>query len=103
ICAVVTLLAGCGGSTPPVIVRTEPAGVADCPYGGNVVSTGRDRNGDGELQDAEVEVRTPVCGAAVMPPEIVIRLTAEPPGPHCTAGGTAVQSGIDTNHNARLD
>lgn len=104
-CWLVAVMA-CGGMdrAAPVIVRTDPASAADCPHGGSVVSSGRDVNEDGELQDAEVAIRTPVCDPGPMlPGAIVLRLVAEPPGPHCSAGGTAVQSGADGNRNGVLD
>lgn len=100
--------AGSAGSAPPpgqVLVRTDPASLADCPYGGTVVKSGIDRNRDGALEDDEVLTGTVVCNAmpAQPPPPVVVRLVAEPPGLHCQAGGTAVQSGPDSNRNNRLD
>ncbi|HZJ67445.1 MAG TPA: hypothetical protein VFD36_28250 [Kofleriaceae bacterium] len=90
---------------PPVVVRTDPAGSKDCPYGGSVVSSGFDRSGNGLLDDAEVVTRTVVCNPAPVdpPPPIVVRLVIELPGEHCAAGGTAVQSGPDRDHNGKLD
>lgn len=88
-----------------LLVRTDPASARDCPYGGSVVVSGRDNNGDGVLQDAEVLTRSVVCNPAPAqpPPPIVIRLVAEPPGKNCEAGGTAVESGPDQNRNGQLD
>jgi len=107
------LLVACSGAGndasvgPPteVVVRTDAASPADCPYGGSVVSSGLDRNGDHVLQDDEIVTRAVVCSPApVLPPApVVVRLVAEPRGAHCSAGGTAVQSGPDRNRNGRLD
>jgi len=96
-----------GSSSPPVpvVVRTDPASTAECPFGGTVVKSGTDRNRDGVLQDTEVQNSTAVCNAmpAQPPPPVVVRLVAEPPGLHCPVGGTAVQSGPDANRNGQLD
>lgn len=94
-----------GGPPPPVVVRTDAASAADCPYGGSVVSSGLDDNRNGKLDDAEVANRSVVCRPAPMPapPEVRLRLVAEPPGNHCSAGGTAVESGLDDNRNGVLD
>jgi hypothetical protein len=92
------------GGPPPVVVRTDAASAADCPYGGSVVSSGSDDNDDGVLEDAEVANRSVVCRPAPMlPPEVLVRLVAEPRGKHCSDGGTAVQSGLDDNRNGVLD
>ena len=99
-----TVLAGCGEGAHGVLERSDPASAVDCPYGGAIVSSGRDDNGDGMLQDSEVAIRTPVCNPVPLPaPEIAIRIAFEPPGPHCSAGGTAVASGLDENGNHVLD
>jgi hypothetical protein len=93
------------GVPPHIVVRTDPASAAGCPYGGSVVRSGIDTNSDGVLEDAEVLTRAIVCNPAPAqpPPPIVLRLIAEPPGAHCAGGGTAVQSGPDQNGNGRLD
>jgi len=94
-----------GTERPAVVVRTDPASLADCPYGGSVVSSGLDENQNQVLDDAEIKTRTDVCNdaSAQPPPPVVVRLVAEPKGDHCAEGGTAVQSGPDRNGNAQLD
>jgi hypothetical protein len=94
-----------GGTRPPVVVRTDPASNAQCPYGGSVVSSGTDNNRNDVLDDAEVTTRAVVCNPAPVqpPPTILVRLVAEPPGSNCAAGGVAVQSGPDQNSNNTLD
>jgi hypothetical protein len=109
----VTVVAGCGNgpameSSPPakVATRMDPATTTECPFGGTVVSSGLDSNGNGQLDDAEVKTRTMVCNDAPAqpPPTILVRLVPEPAnGGHCAEGGTAVQSGPDRNGNGRLD
>lgn len=106
-------VAGCGDNAagsqlvlaPGVLVRTDPATTAECPYGGSVVRSGFDANRDGVLEDAEATTRTVLCNdpPAQPPPMRVVRLVAEPAGAHCARGGTAVQSGPDRNGNGRLD
>lgn len=100
-------LAGCGDGAAreaPVLLRSDPASAAECPSGGAVVSSGVDDNQDGLLQEEEVAVRTPVCDPApVAPPVIVLRVAPEPPGPNCSAGGTAVAAGPDLDLNGVLD
>ena len=109
----VTAVVGCSSepgmeSAPPakVVTRTDPASTAECPFGGTVVTSGLDSNGNGKLDDAEVKTRTLVCNEAPAQPSptILVRLVPEPAnGGHCAEGGTAVQSGPDRNGNGRLD
>lgn len=88
---------------PPamVLVRTDAAGPADCAHGGSVVSSGLDDNRNGQLDDGEIQTRAVLCRE--LPPSVVVRLLAEPPGMHCAQGGTAVLSGADSNGNGQLD
>lgn len=100
-------LAACTGQGLPaaVVVATMPASAAECAFGGVVVSSGADANGNGVLDEDEVASRTAVCGdrPATPPPTTVVRLLAEPAGAHCMLDGTAVQSGPDRNGNGVLD
>jgi cysteine-rich repeat protein len=50
-----------------------------------------------------VNPRDLIGGVALGVREVVIRLVDEPPGAHCSTGGTAVQSGPDQNRNGQLD
>lgn len=107
------VLAACGGDrldqqappSPEVVVGIRPATEAQCPSGGSVIGSGLDNNHNGILDDTEIVNRTVVCNdpPARPPPTVVFRLVSEPPGTHCTTGGTAVQSGPDSNGNGRLD
>jgi hypothetical protein len=100
-------LAACGGGARPaaVVVATTPASTAECPFGGAVVSTGSDDNGNGMLDDVEIADRVVVCSDPPVkpPPVTLVRLVAEPIGAHCALAGTAVQSGPDRNGNGVLD
>jgi hypothetical protein len=61
------------------------------------VQSGHDRNGNGRLDDDEVEHVDYVCGVALL-----TRLAAEPPGPRCIAGGVAFLVGRDRNGDGQL-
>jgi hypothetical protein len=99
-------VAACGDGEPAgelaVLVRRdrEPAGV-NCALGGTALRTGRDRNRDGTLGDAEVESTTYVCDAAG--PAVVTREQPIAPGAQCPGGGVAVQAGLDDNGNGQLE
>lgn len=110
--AMAVALVGCGDGEPAspsqpgqVLARSDEASRQECPNGGTAVSSGLDRNRNGALEDDEVKTRTLLCrdAPADPPPAVVLRLVAEPAGPHCAEGGTAVQSGRDVNGNHRLD
>lgn len=89
---------------PRVLVRREPASAAQCPQGGSVISAGVDLDISGVLDEDEIETRQVVCdGPPPPPPAALVGLVAEPAGVHCSAGGTAVQRGLDDNGNGRLD
>ncbi len=59
-----TALSACGDSEEPLttLIRSTPADAADCPDGGTSVAVGGDANGNGVLEDAEVDSTTAVCG-----------------------------------------
>lgn len=113
------VVVGCGDSMPPdgggthspptpgsVLADTVAASAADCPHGGTVVRSGTDDNHNQKLDDSEVRTRTVVCNPEPVqpPPKIVLRIIAEPRGGSaCIEGGSAVQSGPDTNGNNALD
>jgi hypothetical protein len=102
--AVVVLAAACGDSVVApadpgdVVSRVvdEPAG-ANCAEGGTAVQSGLDADGDGALDDDEVETTVYVCRRDR------VRLVAEPPGEHCAAGGTAVWVGDDADADDVLE
>jgi len=101
-------IAGCSDEPPApapgVLVRSTAASAAECPLGGTVISAGLDDNGDAVLDDGEVRSRTAVCNpTAIGAPPVLVRLVVEPPGAHCAAGGTAVESGPDVDHDGALD
>ncbi len=115
------LLAGCGlaacgggGSSPTaspgvasVAAKTStiPAGDTTCAYGGILVETGIDENGNGVLDASEVDATEKVCNGADGSDGLnaLINLTTEPVGVNCSNGGLRIDVGIDTNSNDDLD
>lgn len=98
-------IAGCG-ATPSdrpagkALTRRdpEPAG-SRCANGGTAISVGSDRNGDGVLEDDEIEHTDYVCDAAT---RVLIRKDPIAPEPGCPTGGIAVQTGVDSNGDGIL-
>jgi hypothetical protein len=101
------LAAGCGDGSSPVgpdrLTRSadEPPGER-CVHGGTAVHTGLDDDGDGALDDGEVDDTTYVCNVAPVPTRLS-RTRVEPPGARCPAGGTAVEIGPDRDGDGALD
>lgn len=96
----------CHGSASRTLVlqTAEPAG-ANCAAGGTRISVGADTNANGTLDGGEIESTSYVCqgatGAAGL--DSLIAMVAEPAGAHCTAGGSRINAGKDTNRNGVLD
>lgn len=93
--------AGCfegGANEGPTLTRSDPASASQCPQGGTAESFGRDDNGNGVLDDDEIERTEVVCG-----PLRLTRRLAEAEGAHCVAGGVAVQEGPDRDGDGVLD
>ncbi|WNG19532.1 hypothetical protein [Cystobacter fuscus] len=91
---------------PVVLVRQDEASREACAHGGARVRSGLDVNGDGVLDDAEVQHTTLICHPAPPEQEVVearVRLVPVPAGEACAEGGSAVLSGLDANHNGTLD
>jgi hypothetical protein len=79
---------------------TEPSG-PHCADGGVAIESGVDTSRDGVLQAAEVTSTTYVCSPGAATPTLVNTLP-EPAGANCPAGGVAVESGADANHDSLL-
>ena len=89
-------LKGDAGVTSLVTQTAAPATAAQCPFGGTVVQSGLDSNGNGVLDGAEATATSFVCngrpganGAAGAASHVVV--TAEPPGPNCDNGGEKIE------------
>ena len=64
------LVAGCSAPdpTPVSLLRLDSAAASEtCPAGGTTVSSGLDDNGDGTLQDGEIDDQEVVCDGAEGP------------------------------------
>lgn len=97
--------AGGRGVQSLVATTPEPAG-ARCADGGVRIDAGVDVNGDGTLQPAEVNATSFACSGPSGRDGSggnAIRVSAEPAGASCPAGGTRIETGPDTNGNGVLD
>jgi hypothetical protein len=92
------LAAACGsGDKNRVLSRIEAAGDR-CPNAGIVVVSGADDDGDGALDEGEIESTDLICDN-----DTLTRLDAIAPGDVCQTGGTAVHLGLDDNNNGQLE
>lgn len=89
---------GGGGAGEP-LTRLDEASREECPAGGQVESRGHDEDGDGILDDDEIEEREVSCAAL----RELSRIVTVPPGAQCVGGGAARQRGLDRNGNGALD
>ncbi len=90
-----------------VAVVGEPAG-DNCPAGGQAIETGADTNGNGVLDESEVASTSYVCSGAdgsngSNGERALVRVDAEPEGPNCSGGGSAIHVGLDTNNDGILE
>jgi alpha-tubulin suppressor-like RCC1 family protein len=106
--ALLLLLSHCGssgggdanGSNSLVRLDDEPAG-ENCPAGGVAILAGLDDNGNGTLDDNEVDSREYVCDGGGSH-SMLISVEEEPAGEFCVAGGLVVYSGFDVNDDGAL-
>lgn len=100
----------CGTAVPapepsPVAVLTRRVAVAAgsvCANGGTRVEAGRDANGDGTLEDAEVEQSAVVCDPSPEPPPVVLEREVPAPYGVCPERGSQVQVGLDRDGDGAL-
>ncbi len=110
-----TALAACGGGGSKGKDHTQaddrstsaratvlPSGDADCPQGGVLVETGIDENGNGQLDDNEVDSAEKLCNGQ-NGKNALIDFEDEPAGANCPYGGTHIKSGLDNNGNGTLE
>lgn len=90
--------------TQLVEVHEEPAG-ENCEFGGTKLLVGIDEDIDGELSEDEITDVSYICnGADGLPGKSSqSRITPEPPGPNCEAGGNKIEFGLDLDDNGVLD
>ena len=99
--ALTCMAAACTPASELVKTAAEAPG-PNCTYGGAAIETGTDDNGDGKLEDSEIDKTSYVCNGAPGG-DALVDLVPEPAGPNCQYGGTAVRTGTDQNHNQMLD
>ena len=92
--------AGADGASVAVRTDEEPAG-ENCPEGGVAVRVGLDDDGDGALDDAEIDDTSYVCDGADGH-DILLRTSEAPPDDTCPAGGVLVEAGIDSDDDGVL-
>jgi hypothetical protein len=111
-CVLGLLAAACGlpgqnGRSSLMRLVPEPAGV-NCSSGGTAIHSGLDANGNGALEDSEVQSTAYTCngatgGSGSPAPGALVRLESEPAGANCTNGGVVVYNGLDTDHDGTLE
>jgi hypothetical protein len=92
---------GQDGYTPLVDVSEVDPG-ALCEAGGQRIVNAMDLNRNGEIDEDEITSTRYVCNG-VDGQTTLIRLTPEPAGEYCPAGGQRMSKGVDTNRNGELD
>jgi len=93
---------GQNGLTTLMATTSEPAGT-NCPNGGVAVTSGVDLNGNGVLDPNEAGAPVYVCnGINCKGCCTLVNVVAEPAGPNCSAGGQAIQTGLDSNGDGLL-
>lgn len=93
------------GQSAVVDLLTLAAGDANCTSGGTQVHTGRDANGNGTLDSAEVAHAHYACNGsdgaasaqAAAGVNSLVVMTDEPAGSNCTSGGLKLNVGLDRN------
>ena len=105
--ASLTVAVGCSTPAHTALLRVNPvAPGAQCPAGGAEVRSGIDSNNDGTLENDEVLDTSYLCNGVAGSgggSATVVRVVPEPPGSHCSNGGSAVEAGLDLNGNGALD
>jgi alpha-tubulin suppressor-like RCC1 family protein len=99
---------GTSGANGTLALVATSATASACTYGGTLVKSGIDLNGNGNLDAGEVRSQSSVCNGAAgtngAAGSMSLVVTAsEPPGSSCTYGGTKITSGLDGNRNGVLD
>ena len=113
----VVVLTACGGNSKPSENESAFASASvsrsllltandiDCPNGGILVETGIDENGNGSLEDTEVDNVEKVCNGADGRDGLsaLVNQMAESAGDNCAFGGVRFDVGIDSDHSGFLE
>jgi len=95
------LVCSCTGAVATdSLVKTSPAGSADCPGGGIEIDSGPDVNHDHMLEPGEIDATNFVCSPGA---KQLVAVVAEPPGANCANGGQSIETGADINGNGTLE
>ncbi|MBI5511833.1 MAG: hypothetical protein HY903_24015 [Deltaproteobacteria bacterium] len=80
------------------------ASVSDCPNGGVVLAQGIDQNGNGLLEDVEIQDTVVVCHGTngADGHDTLVTTTPIDAGAACPGGGTRVEAGLDVNDDGVL-
>lgn len=98
----------CNGTSSIVRLGTVPStpnpSSNQCLFGGTRVDSGRDSNGDGRLQDSEVESTSVICSVQVITNVLVESriINQGEPNTRCTQGGVRMTAGVDMNADRLL-
>jgi Tol biopolymer transport system component len=92
-----------GGRGLTALIRTaaEPTG-ANCPAGGTRLDVGLDDDGNGTLEAGEVDSTSYLCNGG-SGQRSLLRVSTEPAGANCPAGGRRLESGLDDDGDSTLD
>jgi hypothetical protein len=83
------------------VLRAAAVGNLDCPNGGVSVQSGIDENGNGTLDDAEVDKTDIIChGSNAI--SSLISMSSVPAGDLCPNGGIQIHTGPDSNNDGVL-
>ena len=87
---------------PSLLKRTvlEPGDDDNCPAGGEFIESGIDDNGNGTLDEDEVDDSAYLCHSLQSLLKRTVLLAGDA---NCPAGGEFIESGIDDNGNGTLD
>jgi hypothetical protein len=80
-------------------VRTFEPPPFICASTSTAVEAGLDSDGDGVLDDGEARARVDLCAS---PARVRVKLSPEPAGARCAAGGTRVVTGEDVNGDGEI-
>lgn len=93
---------GNGSNSSAVSAKVVIPPGPECPAGGIRVDSGIDENGNGVLDDSEIDTSEIVCNGEDGVDSLVA-ISGEPAGVNCPSGGVRIDSGPDTNDNGVLD
>jgi hypothetical protein len=102
--ALVVCLLGCEPVPQLVDVADEPAG-EHCEHGGTSITIGFDDDHDGVIDASEIDSVEYVCdgGPGGDATDMLVETREEPAGANCSAGGTAIATGLDADADGTLD